>query len=526
MMQSIQQNSKSYGSRASPVGGGLVGALAVLKFVLPFVLVSSVWELHRDEYLYYAQGQHIALGYLECPPLLGWLGSISSLLGGSYFWVKFWPSLFGSFTLIVAAAIAKELGGKLFAQILAAVGIILSAYLRTNFLFQPGFLEIFFWTLSAYYLLRLINTQKTKYYYLLSVALAAGWWSKYSVLFFVAALVVAIVLTYHRKLLANKHFWLAALMGLLLIIPNILWQYSHNWPLVHHMQELQQTQLQYINKGTFIKEQFLMLLPVAFVWISGLIWLLFYKKYRLISYAYLGVILLLMLGSGKGYYALGAYPMLLAAGGVYLEKTSRRRLWLRPVFVAIIFVLSFPFLFLLLPLQSPQNMAATNTKYNLKEIGILKWEDQQNHALQQDFADMIGWKELASKAERNYDSLSAKGYQNIVVYCSSYGQAGALQYYAQNPLFKQKVISRNGTFLLWIPQPLSFNHILLVDDEWPEKEEVIFQHFEKITLLDSVANPLSRQLGDKIFLLEKADSTAVRMVNTEIAEKRRIFSRS
>lgn len=519
---------KSYGFQVSPSGGdrrAWILLLALLKFLLPFIVVDAIWELHRDEYLYYAQGQHLALGYLECPPLLGWLGYLSSLIGGNLFWVKFWPSLVGSFTVLVTVAIVKELGGKQFAQVLAGAGIILSAYLRINFLFQPGFLEIFFWTLSAYYLLRLINTQKVRYYYLLGLALSLGWWSKYSVLFFISAMLAGILLTYHRKLLANKHFWLAAIASLLLISPNILWQYAHNWPLAHHMQELQETQLQYINKCDFLKEQLLMLMPVAFVWVSGLAWLLCNKKYRVIGYTYICVIVLLISGSGKGYYSLGAYPMLLAAGGAFLEKRSTQKKGLRLVYATIIILLSLPFLFTLLPIQVPYNMAAANKKFNLAALGILKWEDQQQHALQQDFADMIGWKELAVKTDRCYDSLQATGYQHILVYCRQYGQAGAISYYTKNIDLRNQVICDNGTFLLWIPKPLQFDHLLFIGRRMPDKDDAVFQHFDKVTILDSVRNPLSRQLGDKIIWFEQADSVAVQLANADLDEQRQLFGR-
>ncbi len=523
---------KSYGFDSSPIGGGWVGAvslwvwaLALIKFILPFLLVHQPWELHRDEYLYYAQGQHLALGYLECPPLVGWLAYIASLFGGSFFWVKFFPSLFGALMVIVTAGIVKEMGGKTFAQVLAAIGIIFSAYLRTNFLLQPVFLEIFFWTLSAYYSLRLINTQQTKYYYLLSFAITLSFYSKYSALFFICGIAAALLLTYHRKLLASKHLWLAAGMFIILILPNIYWQYAYNWPLVHHMQELKETQLKYVSKTDFLKGQIGLILPSTFVWLVGLIWLLFQKRFRLIAYTYLCVMLLLMLGSGKDYYALGVYPMLLAAGSVFFERISQRQKWIRYVVVAIVLALGYPYIYISLPIEKPEAMALTNQKYDLAGKGFTKWEDQHTHPLQQDFADMIGWKELATKTENSYDFLSKKGYQNILVYTSNYGQAGALQYYAQKDNFRQNVISRNGTFLLWIAQPLHFSHVLLIDDEWPEKDEPVFQHFTKVAMLDSVANPLSRQLGDKIFLLENADSVAVNFVNTEIAEKKQIFSR-
>ena len=63
----------------------LILVLAAIKFVLPFLLQNSAYELHRDEYLYYQQGQHLSLGFLENPPLIGVMGWISSLLGGSFF---------------------------------------------------------------------------------------------------------------------------------------------------------------------------------------------------------------------------------------------------------------------------------------------------------------------------------------------------------------------------------------------------------------------------------------------------------
>ena len=61
----------------------LILLMALIKFVLPIFLQSPVYELQRDELLYYQQGQHPDLGYLENPPFLAWLGWISSWFGGS-----------------------------------------------------------------------------------------------------------------------------------------------------------------------------------------------------------------------------------------------------------------------------------------------------------------------------------------------------------------------------------------------------------------------------------------------------------
>ncbi|HET9824433.1 MAG TPA: hypothetical protein VFP87_03820, partial [Chitinophagaceae bacterium] len=89
----------------------LIITLALIKFFLPFILQSPAYDLQRDEYLYYQQGQHFDLGYLENPPLISYLGMISSWLGGSEFSIKFWPSLFGALTVVVTCLIASSFGG-------------------------------------------------------------------------------------------------------------------------------------------------------------------------------------------------------------------------------------------------------------------------------------------------------------------------------------------------------------------------------------------------------------------------------
>lgn len=501
----------------------IIYLLALLKFSLPFILQNRVFELHRDEYLYYEQGHHLAFGYLENPPMIGLLASLSSFFGGSFFWIKFWPALFGAFTLLLTCAIVKEFGGRFYAQLIASLGILFSAYLRIHFLFQPNFLDIFFWTLSIYYLLRFLNTQHNKYLYLLSIALALGWWSKYSILFFILSIVTALLLSHHRNIFAKKSFWLAVLTGLLLILPNILWQYYHRWPLVHHMSELKATQLQFLNKTDFFKEQLLMLLPVCFVWLGGLLWLLKQKKYRVISYIYFIAIFLIITGSGKGYYALGAYPMLLAAGGVWLEKISAGKIWIRISLNLFIVIAALPFIPLLLPTQTPTTMDLFNKKYAIEKMGLLKWEDQKNHLLQQDFADMLGWKELSNKTEKFFTSLPDSAKTNCVIYCRNYGQAGALKYYGRSASFKEKVISDNGTFLLWIPPKLSFHHLIFIGRNMPDKNDLVFQQFEKITVVDSVTNRFSRQYGDKIIFFQNASDSAKILAQKGLAKMKAVF---
>ena len=360
---------------------------------------------------------------------------------------------------------------------------------------------------------------------MLALSIAFGWYGKYSILFFIAALMIGLLLTAHRTLFTKRVFWQAAIIGFVLILPNILWQYFHNWPLFHHMKELQETQLQNLNRFDFIKEQILMLLPVTFLWIGGTVWLLKQKQYRVIAYCFLLILILIMMGSGKGYYTLGAYPMILAAGGVWAERISLKTVWLRYCFVIIILVLALPFVPLLLPLQKPDDMAAFNKKYGVDKIGLLRWEDGEDHLLQQDFADMLGWKELAEKSEKLFQQQADSVKALTLIYCANYGLAGGIKYYARDDYFRSKIISENGTFLLWIPGRLYFRHLIFIDDEMPDNDDNVLNRFTIMKTIDSCTNIYSRQYGTRILHFQNASDSARIIASNDIREAKGKFSR-
>jgi hypothetical protein len=60
--------------------------LALIKFILPYLLQDSYYEPHRDEFLYLAEGKHLAWGFLEIPPLLSVCAWLSHLFGSGMFW--------------------------------------------------------------------------------------------------------------------------------------------------------------------------------------------------------------------------------------------------------------------------------------------------------------------------------------------------------------------------------------------------------------------------------------------------------
>ena len=158
--------------------------LALLKFILPFFLQNSIYEPHRDEFLYLAEGSHPAFGFMEVPPLLSVFAWITGLLGNGMFWIKFWPSLFGALNFILVGKLIISLGAKIFALILLFFCFFFTGYLRVHFLFQPNFLEIFFYTVIAIGLIQYVRTSENKWLYITGIGAGLGLLSKYSVAFY------------------------------------------------------------------------------------------------------------------------------------------------------------------------------------------------------------------------------------------------------------------------------------------------------------------------------------------------------
>jgi hypothetical protein len=136
----------------------LVYVLCIIRLVIPYLLQSPVYEPHRDELLYLAQGHHLAFGFFEIPPVLSLFAWLTQWLGNGIFWIKLWPDLMGVITFYFTVKIIERLGGGTFAIILAFLSFVFGAYLRVFFLFQPNAPEVLCWTLIAYSVLRYIQT--------------------------------------------------------------------------------------------------------------------------------------------------------------------------------------------------------------------------------------------------------------------------------------------------------------------------------------------------------------------------------
>jgi hypothetical protein len=479
--------------------------LALVKFIAPFLLQNGIYEPHRDEMLYVAEGNHLAWGFMEVPPLLSLFAYTTHLFNNSIFLLKFWPSFFGALTMVISGKLVISFGGRSFAIFMVFLSFFLGAFLRMQFLFQPNFLEIFFWTAIVFSIIRFIQTKKVIWLYISGICCGLGMLSKYSVIFYIVSLMLGLLLSDQRTIFRNKHFYFAVMIGVIIFLPNFIWQYQQHFPVAFHMNKLQKTQLQYISPVSFLTDQFIMNFPVVFVWITGLYALLFVrnlKDFRFVGLAYFFVIGILLLLHGKNYYSMGSYPVLLAFGSIQLEKiTNTRYQFIRIFFIGIPLIMGYYLVPIALPIMEPAKLAAFYEKRNIKKIGVLNWEDGKSHPIPQDFADMLGWEEMASKSAKAFHSLNDLEKKNTLLFCDNYGEAGALNYYAKKYKLPE-TYSDNASFLYWMPDSLHFNNIVLVTDDTHEMEHDFLKNFKEVVLFDSITSPYSREKGSLILLLK------------------------
>ncbi len=490
----------------------IITGLALIKLLI-HLLTNTNYELHRDAFLYYSLGEHLDWGYLSVPPLIALFSKTSVFLfGKTVFALRFFPAIIGSLSVIIIAKIVKELNGGIWAIIIAVSAFILSpAFLRSNTLFQPVSFNQFFWLLSGYLIVKLLKSCNPEIWIGIFIVFGIAFLNKYSITFFILSFLIALLLTKQRILFKSKYFFIGGISGILIILPNLIWQYNHNWPLIHHMSELQKNQFVNVSIIGFLIDQLIMNLPGLVIWMTGLITFLFFKaekKYKVLAYIYLFTVLIIILLRGKSYYTLGLYPILFAMGGYAVDKYFKS--YVKYGIIALVIFISLPMLPFSLPVYGHEKME----DYSKKTAEFTnRWEDGKVHNLPQDYADMTGWKELAELVIDTYQGLPEESKKNCSIYAEEYCTAGAILFYGKESGLPEPICF-NDNFLLWAPDSINPDVFIYVNDEPGDMEWL----FENTALAGQINNKYYREDGVQVYLCTQPKDTFPLFYAKKVAE--------
>ena len=439
----------------------LLLSLALAKLLIQFAGINH-YGFFRDELYYMACGEHLAWGYIDQPPLIALIAWFARhAFGDSLFAVRLLPSLAGAAVVFLTGWIARDLGGGLFAQFLAALAMLFApAYLAFDSFLSMNAFEPLFWVLCAWIAIRIVQGASPKWWLVIGVVAGLGLENKHTMLVFGFALVAGLLISGHGRLLRSKWIWIGGAIAFAMFLPNLIWEAQNGWPQILVVRNAQEFKNVEIGPLRFVADQILFLQPVELpVWLGGLVWLFAAregKRFRFLGWAYLIVMFVFVVLHGKSYYALPIYPILMAAGGVALERlffdVQRRRRWLAWAYCALIViagVVSLPFGVPLLPVD-----AFIRYSQILPYSRTVKMERDPTVALPQLYADMFGWDSMAASVGRVYHGLPPQEQSGCAILAGNYGEAGAIDYYGP-ALGLPKAISGHNNYFLWGPRNYS-----------------------------------------------------------------------
>ncbi|MBA2685564.1 MAG: glycosyltransferase family 39 protein [Gemmatimonadaceae bacterium] len=421
----------------------------------------SPFGFQRDEFLYMAMGEHLRLWRMDFPPFIAIISQVERfLLGDSIVAIRFLPAVTAGLLVMMAAFVARELGGGKFAQLLAAVAVATSPlFLRAPDLFQPVIFDQLWWTLALYALIRLgtgaprDDTLATapRWWIVLGVVCGVGLLTKFSLLFFGAALVAALIIAPQRRVLLTPWPYAAAVLAFAIGSPSFVGQLALGYPVADQMKTLQGSQLAHVSLFSFVLGQ-LVWGPGVLLALCGALFLVMTKgmrPYRAVGWTCIGAFMLLLVLHGKSYYIGPIFPTLFGAGAVLFERWSARRsAVLRVGTIAALVAYAAYLVPIELPIFSKETTAAYVERAGL---GVTTKTNQGSSLrLPQDYADMLGWPALANAVAHVYDSLPPAKRAQVVIVGENYGEAGALEFYGPK-LGLPRVVSAAGSYWFFGP---------------------------------------------------------------------------
>ena len=392
--------------------------------------VADRYGWHRDEFYYLASSQHLAFGYVDYPPITPLLARIDQLIfPRSLPGLRLFNVLAGAAVIVIAALIARELGGDRTAQALAGLAVLISPmFVGANILFQTVTFDQLIWAVAGLLFIRLLRGADHREWLLLGLVFGIGLETKYTVIGLGVAILIGLLVTRQRRMLISRWPWIGFALALLLLLPNIAWQATHQWDSVAYTLNHRGA----TDGPVFYWLQQLLLAgpPLLPIVVMGVIWLWRGESWRPAAVTVISVELLFFLAGGKAYYPAPIYPLAYAAGSIWFVEAVRRQ-WVRRFLVTLAVAVTI----VLLPLGLP--VLPTQTMVN---AGIWK--------ARKDFADMIGWPELTQQVTAVYAQLPASDRASTMILASNYGEAGALDFYGRG---LPPVVSPELTFYYWAP---------------------------------------------------------------------------
>jgi len=355
---------------------GTAGVLGIAVATVAVHLATG-WRygFNRDELMALDDARHLAWGYVQYPPMTAFFGRVALILfGTSLVGFRFFAALVHALALVLTGLMAKELGGGKWAQVTAALAGV-PFCLGGGALMQYISFDYVCWVWVAYSTVRVINgesgngIEKLENGEIENVERSEGervqeagrnraacgskdsrargerWWlgvgagiglgmlAKYTMGFLVVGVVAGVLLTEARRHCKSMWLWLGVVVACGIVLPNFIWEWQRNFISLDFLKFLHVRDVGEGLTDWFLLGQ-LQLTLLAFPLAMAGIWFYFLteggKRWRVLGWMYLVPLVLFLVMRGRDYYLAPGYPMLYAAGAVWVEWEIRSKEARRP----------------------------------------------------------------------------------------------------------------------------------------------------------------------------------------------------
>jgi hypothetical protein len=467
--------------------GAVVAAIAAVKLIL-HLYAGRHYGYFIDELYYLACARHLAWGYVDQPPLIALIARIARvLLGDSLSDIRFFPALAGAGQVLLTGLMARELGGKRFAQGLAALcALAAPGFLALDHFLSMNVFEPLFWMGCAWVVIRIVRTGNQKLWLWFGLLAGIGLENKHSMLIFGFGIMAGLLLTPERRLLRTRWLWIGGLVALLIFLPNLLWNVQHHFPFLELQANIRRSGRNVdLTPLAFLGQEILAMLPLsAPIWLAGL-WYFFFsregKPFRALGWAWLTTAALILALNPRIYYLFPAFPMLFAGGGVLWERwlAGARVQWIKPAYAALIVLMAAVIAPTVIPVLPVETYIRYSAAIHLQQPRIEKF---QLGPLPQLFANQFGWEEMVATVARVYNVLPADVRARTAIFGQNYGEAGAADLFG--PKYGlPKAISGHQNYYLWGPRGYTGESVIVMADR-REKLEKLFQTVQKVARVE------------------------------------------
>ena len=187
---------------ASDTGILVLSALFVIAL---HTATNGQYGFHRDELATLDDARFLAWGYVVYPPVTPFIARVAlTLFGPSMIGLRFFGALAAGIAMVLTGLMAREIGGKRPAQLVAAwAAAIAGPVVSFGYLFQYVSFDYLWWVLTAWVTIRMLKSGDQRWWLALGAVVGFGMMTKFTMAFLVAGIVCGIVLDRPRSLLVG-----------------------------------------------------------------------------------------------------------------------------------------------------------------------------------------------------------------------------------------------------------------------------------------------------------------------------------